>query len=56
MNVAPYRKVIVAICGALSVAITDGIFDTSDVMTVAIAVLTAAGVYRVPNDDPSSLA
>jgi hypothetical protein len=49
MNVAPYRKVIVALLGALSIAVADGVFDSSDTVTVVIAVLTAAGVYRAPN-------
>lgn len=49
MNVSRYAKFIVALCGAVSVAVADGIFDANDGVTIALAVLTALGVYRVPN-------
>lgn len=50
MNVAPYRKFVVAVCGAVSIAVADGLFDTNDVIVVALAGLSALGVYKVPND------
>lgn len=34
---------------SLNVALTDGGFSSSDGVTVALAVLTALGVYAVPN-------
>ena len=41
--VGRYRKLIVALLGALSVAVADGLFDPHDAVNVVIAVLTAAG-------------
>lgn len=51
MNVAKYSKFIVAVCGAVAVAVTDGVFDVNDTITVALAALAAIGVYAVPNKD-----
>lgn len=53
MNVARYSKAIAAVCGAVAVAVTDGVFDTSDAVTVTLALLAAVGVYAVPNKEPS---
>lgn len=49
MNVSRYSKFIVAICGAITVAVSDGVLDLNDGVTVALAVLAALGVYAVPN-------
>lgn len=53
MKVAAYAKFIVAalLAGAtaLSVAVGDGGFSTTDAVTVVLAVLGALGVYAVPN-------
>jgi tellurite resistance protein len=51
MNLKKYSKAIVAVLGALSVALSDGIVDTSEGVTVVLALLTALGVYAVPNAD-----
>lgn len=51
MDLSKYSKAIVAVLGALSIAVADGIFDVNDGITVAIAVLAAIGVYKVPNSD-----
>lgn len=57
MNVAPYRKLVVAVAGviaalvsAIVAAVSDGVLDLNDVVGVFIAVLTAIGVYSAPND------
>ena len=52
MNVAPYRKFIVAVLGAISVAVSDGVLDTADLITTILAALSALGVYVVPNELP----
>lgn len=49
MNIAKYSKFIAAIAGAISVAVTDGIFDLADGVTIVLAGLAALGVYAVPN-------
>lgn len=51
MNVSRYSKAIAAAAGAISVAVTDGVFDWNDGITIALAVLAALGVYLVPNKD-----
>lgn len=48
-DVRHYNKFIVAVSGALSVAVTDGLLDTNDAITIVLAGLAALGVYRVPN-------
>lgn len=50
MNVAPYRKLIVAVATAVSVAVTDGVLDVNDGITIALAALGALGVYKATND------
>lgn len=49
-----YAKAIVAIAGAglaaLNVALDDGIFSQQEWIAVVVAVLTAVGVYLVPNE------
>ena len=47
---AKYSKAIAAGCGAISIAVADGIFDANDAITIGLAVLAALGVYLVPND------
>ena len=47
---AKYAKAIAAGCGAVSIAVADGIFDANDAITIGLAVLAALGVYLVPND------
>lgn len=49
INVAPYKKFIVAVATAVSVAVTDGVFDVNDGITIALAVAGALGVYQVSN-------
>ena len=51
MNVARYSKAIAAVCGAVSIAVTDGVFDVNDSITVALAFLAAIGVYAIPNKE-----
>ena len=51
MNLGKYAKFIVAILGALVVALEDNILDLHDVAPFIIAAVTAAGVYLVPNQD-----
>lgn len=50
-----YAKALVAIAGAvlaaLNVALDDGLFSQQDYVAVAVALLTAVGVYLVPNND-----
>lgn len=55
MNLAPYSKAIVAVLGALVVALGDSVIDVNDSITVVIALLTALGVYTVPNKSADSL-
>lgn len=49
-----YRKFIVALIGAIGVAVSDGLLPSSwgAYVTMAIAALTALGVYQVPNQTP----
>jgi len=49
---AKYSKAIVAAAGAISVAVSDGVFDTHDAIKIVLAVLTVAGVWAVPNVEP----
>ena len=49
MNVSRYAKAIAAACGAISIAVADGILDANDGITIGLAVLAAIGVYAVPN-------
>ena len=49
MNIARYSKALVAILGAVSVAVSDGVLDLNDGVTVVLALLAALGVYAVPN-------
>lgn len=54
MNVSRYAKFITAVAGAITVAVTDGILDVSDGVTIVLAALAALGVYAVPNKEPQS--
>lgn len=49
MNIARYSKFIAALAGAVAVAVSDGVLDLNDAVTVTLAVLAALGVYAVPN-------
>lgn len=49
MDVSPYRKFIVAVAAAVSVAVTDGLLDTNDLVTIGLAALGALGVYQASN-------
>lgn len=53
MKVSSYAKFVVAAvlaaATALTVAVGDGGFSSSDAVTVVLAVLSALGVYAVPN-------
>ena len=52
MNIAPYAKFIVAILGAGITAALGVVAPDTDiwrVLTIAAAVVTAAGVYATPN-------
>ncbi len=49
MNLDRYRKLIAALVGAAAEAAALGVVD-SKVLTIAIAFLTALGVYAVPNE------
>lgn len=49
MNITRYSKAIAAACGAISIAVADGIFDLNDAVTVVLAVVAAFGfVYVAP--------
>ena len=50
-TLAKYRKLIAALVGAVAVAISEGVIKGSaeTACTIAIAFLTALGVYTVPN-------
>ena len=54
MNLAAYSKAIVAVFGALVVALGDSVIDLNDAITVVLALLTALGVYAVPNKSAES--
>lgn len=51
MDLAPYRKLIAALVGAVASAVSLGLLpDTiGQWLAVVVAFLTAAGVYAVPN-------
>ena len=49
MNLAAYSKAIIAVLGAVSVALSDSVLDLNDGITIALALLAALGVYQVPN-------
>lgn len=55
MNIDKYRKSILVGVGAFlyaaQAAITDGKLTLSEGVGIALAVLTALGVYRVPNGE-----
>ena len=55
MNLAPYRKLIVALIGALLIAVDQFLgfslsWEAEQVVNTVIPVLTALGVWVVPND------
>ena len=47
----PYAKAVIAVAGAVAAVAAAVAAPDADAATVAIAVLTALGVYRVPNVD-----
>ena len=50
-----YAKALVALAGAIAVTVTavaEGLGDLQGAVTALVGVLTAAGVYRVPNREP----
>ena len=53
MNIRPYMKVAVAVAiallTALQAAITDSTVTGNEWLTIGLAVVTALGVYLVPN-------
>lgn len=53
MRVSSYAKTIlagvVAVIGAVSPLVADGFYTTEDVVQTALFILTAFGVYAVPN-------
>lgn len=53
MSVSQWFKALVAVAGAIvisvQVAIEDGIFTSDEWFTIAVAAITAIGVYLVPN-------
>ena len=53
MNLAAYRKLIVALVGAVGVAVSQGLLpdEVGAWLTVVVAFLTAYGVYQVPNEE-----
>lgn len=57
MSVPHYAKTIVAVLGAVAAAgaaaISDGNLSSSEIVTIVLAVLTALGVYAVPNRQDS---
>ncbi|GAA4221582.1 hypothetical protein FHR32_005145 [Streptosporangium album] len=59
MNVGKYAKTIVAALFAAVVvaksAVTDGVYNPAEVIDTVLAVLTALGVWVVPNAKQSDL-
>lgn len=57
MNLAPYRKTVVAILTAggtwATAAFADGVISTQEWVALAVAVIGVLGVYGVPNDPPA---
>ena len=53
MKIGPYAKTVVAVLFAVAdiakSAITDGVFTTQELIEAGLAVLTALGVWAVPN-------
>jgi len=49
VNLGPYGKAIVAALGAGALYLTDNVFSVADGVDIALAVLTALGVYALPN-------
>ncbi len=45
----PYAKFVVAVAGGVAYVASAILLDGATVSSIVIAVLTAAGVYRVPN-------
>ena len=54
MDISRYSKAVAAACGAIAIAVADGILDVNDGITIALAVLSAIGVYAVPNKDTTA--
>lgn len=57
-QLARFRKAIVAVIGAVAVTLTtvlsDGAMSPADWAAIAVTVLTALGVYGVPNSPPAN--
>lgn len=56
MNVKKYRKFVAAVAAVVGVVATsaaDGEIDASEAGAIVVAVLGAAGVWAVPNDNPA---
>jgi hypothetical protein len=53
LKISTYMKTVIAslapVLAAVQAAADDGKFDTSEGITIALAVLVALGVYLVPN-------
>lgn len=47
-KLAPYNKLLVALLGAI-VTVVVQFYGTSELVQVVVSVLTALGVYQVPN-------
>lgn len=57
-QLARFRKAVVAVVGAVAVTLTavlsDGEMAPADYAAVAVSVLTALGVYGIPNSPPAN--
>lgn len=49
INLGRYAKGIVAVAGLAATVLADSVLDLPEIITLITAVLTAYGVYRVPN-------
>jgi hypothetical protein len=58
MNVGRYAKTVVAVLFAAVVvaksAVTDGVYSSQEIVETVLAVLTALGVWAVPNSKNGS--
>ena len=51
-KVQPYAKTIVAVLGVIVGTVVDSLDEVPPWLTLAVAILTALGVYAAPNKDP----
>lgn len=56
-SLSEVRKVLAAVAGIAAILVAQGVLHgtVQNVVETALAVLTAAGVYQVPNADPPAV-